>query len=65
MNECCECITEQFVWIASFFEGLVIGILIGKEKQHHQYHKGHDYMEEMEDGFEKGCIDGIWIGESL
>jgi hypothetical protein len=65
MYYCCDSLTEHFIWLASFFEGLVIGCIIGHENKHHRYRNNHDYISEMEKGFETGCMDGIWLGKSL
>lgn len=64
MNKFCDYVNEQFIWTLGFIEGFVIGLFIGYEKRHHKYRRNHDFIDEMEKGFEKGCMEGIWAGEN-
>ena len=58
-----DCIEEYFIWLLGFIEGVFIGFLLGKKERHHNPHK-HDYVEDLEQGCEAGCIDGIWLGRN-
>lgn len=59
MKICCDYLAEQIVWTVSFFEGFIIGFCIRYETLHHKRRREHDFIVEMEHGFEKG----LWVGE--
>lgn len=63
MTDCCDYVNEKFIWAAGCIEGFVIGLFIGYEKKHHKHRKEHDFIDEMEKGFEVGFMEGLWTGD--
>ena len=55
-------IFEYFIWFISYIEGCCIGFMASKEEKYKKKHPRHNFVQDVQQGCEAGCMEGAWLG---